>query len=376
MHQIEALTSQYTSALFALFARLEGRAAGLEETLKAVISLMQLDKEANAEVVESFKTIWKEHMKKITPASVRSVVSGWIVYNKMQSLPAKETQHAYLAYLKRLHVFYSRILKQVEGGDLEVARSCLVRIQEKYTAFNRRYFVAEVNLVFRGKLLDIEQKALREIFQHYALQHLFIGKTPTFSHISQQKQVWDCGTFIAFCKGFVFNSLWDMNKKRLIIDVFKKHSKLNIEMAFEGFLQALDDIVEMAYNSGNDLKNALKKSQLTKDEKKILLFEEIEMADLTKIKEKLKELKNAFAGNSPEHRRSCSNIIKSRFPSVPDKLFSKYYQIKQEGKVKRIRRENCKDKNEEVLTVRYQSASNVMQIRGRLSRIRSSSFFA
>jgi len=146
-----------------------------------------------------------------------------------------------------------------------------------------------------------ENKGLELIFQFFAVQHLFLGKFPTFNKISAEKQTWDLGIFLIFCKQFAIFSQKKGEKKEQkekLVQIFRKNSSGS--MGFAQFLQAISEISQFFVQE----RQAINLQGFKVEDEKIYFFEMMRFADLSYLKRKMKPLKPAFAANEGHHRKA------------------------------------------------------------------------
>jgi len=141
-------------------------------------------------------------------------------------------------------------------------------------------------------VLDIEIQSLKEIFKFFALQHLFLGRAPTFQMIHEQSELMDCGTFLAFFKQFsVFTDekRQKLTQRGTLTQIFKKHSTLNSYMTFSQFVEGVEAVALIYFNKDNDLVG-LGVYGYEESERKILFLERIRVADMRLNRKRMRPL--------------------------------------------------------------------------------------
>lgn len=299
-HPVEKLVSLHEEQLRPVFFETFLREKNVFETVGKVLSVLQLNASASNENTELFKKFWVSHFKAGGFSQFLKVVSGWIIESGWQTIPFIVIQTAYLAYLRTLTKFYNKILPKLEVEDSIVIKNTFPSIKFYFDQYSKLYTVHDPKLVFRSKILGQENKGLELIFQFFAVQHLFLGKFPTFNKVLAEKQTWDLGIFLIFCKQFAIFSQKKGEKKQQkekLVQIFRKNSSGS--MGFVQFLQAISEISQFYVQERRSIN--LKGFKL--EDEKIYFFEMMKFADLSYLKRKMKPLKPPFAANEGHHRK-------------------------------------------------------------------------
>ena len=151
------------------------------------------------------------------------------------------------------------------------------------------------DLVGSQKLEEIEdkyKKTLEEIFLFYAKLQRIQGAEPTFESVEASNSTWNLGKFLKFCNDFELilhktEGVRATTKENLVC-IFKKTAVNTRNMNFSQFLQALDKISEFLYSPDFDRQLLSRYAYKSLAEKRILLFEALEIIDFQKIKHKVK----------------------------------------------------------------------------------------
>ena len=243
----------------------------------------------------------------------------------------------YIKYLKNLLVFYENLKKQSNAHDLLMISDTILAIEKELYWFTQKYFDKTPSILFRFQTFLIETQGLKEVFELYALQHLFLGKFPTFSKIQAQKEVWDCGIFLIFCRHFQIHSenpkIPSLTKAQLI-EIYKQNSLYCSQMNFEMFLRAFDDIAVRFYNAQYDENSVLKVSHFSQSKKRILLLEYLRIGDLNNLKQKIKQFNIRNRPTASNIKISLTKINKpdtSKEPLKKLKIFKLFNLEKKEN---------------------------------------------
>ncbi|OMJ94982.1 hypothetical protein SteCoe_1674 [Stentor coeruleus] len=345
----------------------------LSEALKRVITILQLTAENSEDLIESFEKISKKYKKNGSFKEFCNILTGWVVYNKLQHKPDSLKQTEYLLYLKTLGAHYETIQKYAKNADLVLINNTLNNIKNSYKSFSRRYFLGEPKLDYRSEVLSLEEKSLKKIFKFYSSHHLFLGQNPSFYQINQQKNVWDCGTFLTFCKHFCIfynNKESKFYNRPLLQSIFLRNSVSNISMNLSLFVKSIDFIAESSYTASSDQLTTLKKSNLTLQAKRIILYESLKLADLGYIKSKLQGLKVFFVSNKTEPRISLNDpSLKYKFSISPEKRTQLKAFIEEKNKEKSFYRHSSLSKIESRIGSRQASAKTIRRKGSDLSSI-------
>jgi hypothetical protein len=301
LHPIVLLVKDNQDSLSQVFFEAFSKSRDKTEAISKILKILQLNSSASADLVEQFETFWKIHGKTGTVHDFFSVVSGWIIENGMQSIPSIIVQTSFLAYLKKLSKYYNKVLPDLNFKDSSLIRTSFRELKIFYQHFLKIYPRLKPKLVFRSQVLEKEMEGLLMIFKFYAVQHLFLGKHPTFKKVSEEKEVWDLGIFLIFSKHFFSSNELKTGKKKnkeFLVEVFKKIAGKN--MSFQMFLKALDEVAKktVEVNKPEFLESVEEKDF------RIFLYERMKVADFGFLRNKLKPFHRVFGGEG--HFRKAS----------------------------------------------------------------------
>lgn len=304
-HPITELVLSKQESLSSIFTDYISKPREHNDQISKILKILQLNSSVSSDLVEEFNTFWRNHSKSQTFSDFLSVISGWVIENGMQSIPSIIIQTSYKGYLQKLSNYYKKILNDLNISDSLIIRAAFSEVSKYYQQFCKIYPRAQPKLIFRVNLLEKELEGLTFIFKFYAVQHLFLGKYPTFKKVSEEKQVWDLGTFLIFSKHFCV--LKGRNKeskknKEILTEVFKKHSFKG--MNFKDFIEALDDLAvrSLSTNKPEFLK------EIDEKDSKIFLYERLKIADLPYLKNKLKPFHKVFEKNIGHFRKTSETL--------------------------------------------------------------------
>jgi hypothetical protein len=305
LHPIELLVSNNQEVLRPIYNKLiHTQNLDFYSVVQEIIEILELSPGPDENKSQSFKFIWKPFPDKGNFCEFLKVVSRWAMIHKFQNARLAKRQNEFLNYLRAKGNYYRFLVNKAGTGDQLIIKEVLEKIQLTYDKVSQQHFNGNIEINFRQQVLEIEYSSLKEIFKFYAVQHLFLGKSPTFQMISEQSEILDCGTFLAFCKQF--SIFYEEKKQKLtkrseLTQIFKKHSTLNSFMTFKQFLQAIDSISQIFFNEENDLL-ALKVFNFSAEDRKVLFLEGLKIADVRTIRKKMKPL-NIQTSGKPLHRR-------------------------------------------------------------------------
>ena len=220
-------------------------------------------------------------------------------------LPTLSTaDHQLLSYLRGKASYYQSLLHKASEEDQDLIREILESIQLSSKQLSEQLLNEPVRISFRKRVLDVENYCLRDIFKFYAVQHLFLGRSPTFQMISNQTEILDCGSFLAFCKQFCI--FYDEKRQKLLkrdelTQIFKKHATLNSFLTFTQFLGVFESISKVFFCEDNDL-FGMKVFLMSEEERKILFLEYLRVADVRMNRTRMRPLSTRTSGK-PIHRR-------------------------------------------------------------------------
>lgn len=302
-HPVEKLVSEHQERLKSVFFGCFSQGRDYFETVTQIVRILQLNASASVENAGLFSKFWLGHNKCGGFNQFLKVVAGWIIENGFQSIPVIVLQTAYLSFLKKLMRYYNRILIELSLEDSLVIKQAFPCVKQYIQQFSKPYFGIEPRLVFRKSVLRKENEGLCVIFHFFAVQHLFLGKSPTFLKVSQEKQTWDLGIFLIFCRQFGILSQKKGEKKEQkskIVKIYRRNSEGT--MSFEQFLQAINEI---SHFYAEERRVGVLKDLKVEDER-VYFYEAMRFADLLYLKRKMKPFKPAFAP-SEAHLRKASD---------------------------------------------------------------------
>lgn len=293
LHPIERLVEENKELLVSVHAELLGdKDTDFFMVVEDIVRVLNLSPPADKAKAQSFKFIWKPHQQKQDFNVFLKIVSRWAMIHKFQNSAAAQKQSEYLEYLNNLSNYYKSLANKSSQSDLDHIKHALKQIKSCISQVSKQYFDSKIKISFRTEVLDTEFQSLKEIFKFFALQHLFLGRAPTFHKIHEQSEHMDCGTFLAFCKQF--SIYFDEKKQRLsqrgtLTQLFKKHSTLNSHLTFSQFIEAIEALSLIYFSPENDLMG-LKVFEYNESERKVLFFEKIRLADNRLNKKRMKPL--------------------------------------------------------------------------------------
>ena len=304
-HPITQLVLSKQELLNSIFTDYISKPREHDDQISKILKILQLNSSVSSDLVEEFNTFWRNHSKSQTFSDFLSVISGWAIENGMQSIPSIIIQTSFKSYLQKLSTYYKKVLNDLNFSDSFIIRAAFSEVSKYYQHFCKIYPRTQPKLIFRLNLLEKELEGLAFIFKFYAVQHLFIGKYPTFKKVFEEKQVWDLGTFLIFSKHFcVLNGKKKESKKNkeILIEVYKKHSFKG--MSFKDFIEALDDLAVRSLNINKP--EFLR--EIDQKDSKIFLYERLKIADLPYLKNKLKPFHKVFEKNIGHFRKTSETL--------------------------------------------------------------------
>lgn len=288
LHPIERVALENQEKLLEVFEK-TGKAA-CEDIVKDVIRILNLNAQCTKQLIESYGNFFEKHLKKSGFKEFCKVITGWVVFNKLQHVPHIKLQKDYKFHLKRLFALYEAIKDQSEPEDTLEITEILHKINDSLHLFSNFYVSAKPSISFRLHLLKQELLGLKEIFNFYARKHLFTGKSPTFQRIKDQTELWDCGLFILFCKDFeIFPYKNTTIDRGTILNIFKKHSIFHAKMNFKMFFQSIDDIAFLYFSSHFEKLSFIDPADFSLESKIVLMCEKLKIGDLSNLSKKLKK---------------------------------------------------------------------------------------
>ena len=155
------------------------------------------------------------------------------------------------------------------------------------------------------------KEALKEIFNFYSNQHVFIGLTPTFSEIEKKKNYIDLSEYVKFCNDFEIGII-----HQKINEIFKKNSLNYTKMFFDQFIKSLENLSTTSIDSK---KNFIEKEiKETQEKLNLLEFKENQRIEAEK-------LHNLFVEKNTGGKKCGGSLEKKQFYYL-----SKHRKIEQE----------------------------------------------
>lgn len=293
LHPIEKLVEENRELLVPVHAELlDNKDPDFLVVVQNIVRLLNFSPPADNAKAQSFKFIWKPHQQKQDFKIFLKIVSRWAMIHKFQNSVTAQKQSEYLEYLNNLSDYYKSLANKSSQSDIDQIKQVLKQIKSSISQVSKQYFDSKIKISFRTEVLDIEYQSLKEIFKFFALQHLFLGRAPTFHMIQEQSELMDCGTFLSFCKQF--SLFFEEKRQRLtqrgtLTQIFKKHSTLNSHLTFPQFIEAIEALSLIYFSQDNDLMG-LRVFEYEENERKILFFEKIRLADGRLNKKRMKPL--------------------------------------------------------------------------------------
>lgn len=293
LHPIEKLVEENKHLLLPIHAELlENKDPEFMIITQNIINLLNLSPQTDETKAKSLKFIWKPHQQKQDFHSFLKIVSKWAMIHKFQNSATAQKQSECLNYLNNLLGYYKSLGNKSSQLDLEQIKLVVEQIKSRISQVSVQYFTGNIRISFRTEVLEIEIQSLKEIFKFFAVQHLFLGRAPTFQMIQEQTELMDCGTFLAFCKQFSLftdEKRQKMTQRGTLTQIFKKHATLNSHMTFSQFFEAIEAVALIYFNEENDVMG-LKVFGYEENERKILFFEKIRVADVRLNRKRMRPL--------------------------------------------------------------------------------------
>ena len=245
---------------------------------------------------EHYKVIFKNLYQGLYPGKYLKI-SKRIIDPRLNFLEFVELMNLWGdKYQKERKTFLGKLIKTADR--LRYVLETVGEFEELFDIISFNLFKLNkmiTDLVALRKQDEIEEKykkSLEEIFLFYAKLQRIQGAEPTFESVEASNSTWNLGKFLKFCSDFELilkktEGVRATTKENLVC-IFKKTAVNTRSMNFKQFLQALDKISEFLYSPDFDRQLLSNFAYKSLDEKRILLFEAMDIVDFQKIKQKIK----------------------------------------------------------------------------------------